>query len=130
MLATITTIVSTVLAVTAFIVGIFQYRRSVHINIFRTYADKYNSIITPEKYEKWYSALRGEQDNWIELTPTMIGYLNLIWEEYFLVSTRIMPRRLWQLWLPEIERVFATEFAKTTMVKYEFHFPTDLGAGS
>jgi len=130
MLATITTIVSTVLAVTAFIVGIFQYRRSVHINIFRTYADKYNSIITADKYQEWQYALAGKQDNWAELTPMMIQYLNLIWEENFLFSTGKMPRNLWLLWLPEIKQVFATEFAKTTILKYGFHFPKDLGPSS
>lgn len=126
MLTTITTIVSATIAVAAFLVGIFQYRRSVHIDIFRKYADKYNSIITSDKYDKWQSALAGKKDDWAELTPIMIQYLNLIWEEFFLLQTGIMPRGLWRLWLPEIERVLATDFAKMTIAKYEFHFPKSL----
>lgn len=126
MLTTITTIVSTVFALATFGFGIFQYRRSVHINIFRTYVDKYNSIISPEKYDMWQSVLAGKQDNWTELTPTMIQYLNLIWEEYFLAEAKLIPRHLWRLWLPEVKRVLSTEFAKTIIAKYEFHFPTNL----
>ncbi len=130
MLITITTIISTSIAVAAFVVGIFQYRRFVHIDIFRKYADKYNSIITPDIYDKWQSALAGNQDCWAELTPVMIQYLNLIWEEFFLLQGRIMPRHLWQLWLPEIQRVVRTDFAKQTIAKYDFHFPNDLTGGA
>ncbi len=123
---TITTLISTIIAVAAFVVGMLQYRRSVHIDIFRKYADKYNSIIIADKYDNWQAALTGDKDTWAELTPTMIQYLNLIWEEFFLLQSRIMPRYLWRLWLPEIKSVLATEFAKETIAKYDFHFPTDL----
>jgi len=68
----------------------------------------------------------------------MIQYLNLIWEEQFLVKWskiplvkwRMIPRHLWLLWLPEIKIVFASEFAKKTIAKYDFHFPPDFTDGS
>jgi hypothetical protein len=126
LITTIATIITTIIALAAFVAGICQYRRSVNIKIFRTYADKYNEIITAEKYDKWQAALAGEKDDWAELTPTMIEYLNLIWEEFFLHKIGIMPWNLWRLWLPEIKSVLATEFAKETIDKYEFHFPNDL----
>ena len=56
----------------------------------------------------------------------MIKYLNLIWEEFYLYDSGIMPRYLWRLWLPEIKSTLATEFAIETIDKYEFHFPDDL----
>ena len=84
MFTTIVTVVATIITVLTFFVGVYQYRRSVHMNIFRTYADKYNSIITPEIYDKWQSAIHGDKKHWDELTPHMIQYLNLIWEEFFL----------------------------------------------
>ena len=62
MVATITAVIGTTIAVITFIVGVFQYRRTVHMNIFRTYADKYNSIVTADIYDKWQSALNGTQD--------------------------------------------------------------------
>src|SRR5437867_1043216 len=123
MLTIITGVLSAVVAVAAFSFGIYQYRRSVHINIFRTYADKYNSIITPEKYEKWQAALSGKQEHWPELTPAMIQYLNLVWEECFLLEKKILPRYLWRHWLPEIRQIMSTEFARSTMEKYYFHYP-------
>ena len=120
-LTTIASLIGTIIAVTAFVVGIWQYRRSVNIEIFRTYADKYNEIITAENYDNWQAALAGEKDFWAELTPTIIKYLNLIWEEFYLYDSGIMPPYLWRLWLPEIKNTLATEFAIETIDKYEFH---------
>ncbi len=125
MAATITAIIGTIISVVTFMVGVFQYRRTVHMNIFRTYADKYNSIVTAGIYDKWQSALNGAEDHWEELTPCMVQYLNVIWEEFFLFRSHVIPRYLWQLWLPEIKRVLSTDFAKQTMAKYDFHFPKD-----
>lgn len=102
---------------------VWEYRRKLHLEIFRTYADKYNSILTPEIYGKWQAALKGDQQHWTELNFTMIKYLNLIWEEFYLSRERVIPRRLWRIWLPEIDRVLATEFAKTMMKANDFHFP-------
>ena len=128
-LATISTILGTIIAVATFWYGYWQYKRSVNIEIFRTYADKYNEIITAEIYDKWETALSGEKDDWKELTPTMIKYLNLIWEEFYLHESKMMPQYLWRLWLPEIKRILATEFARETIAKYRFHFPDDLTGG-
>ena len=61
-LSTITTILGTIIAVATFWYGYWQYKRSVNIEIFRTYADKYNEIIIAEKYDKWEAALSGEKD--------------------------------------------------------------------
>lgn len=126
MFTTITTVIATLIAVSTFFVGVYQYRRSVHMNIFRTYADKYNSIVTPDIYDKWQSAIGGDQEHWNELNSQMVQYLNLIWEEFFLFKSRVIPGKLWRLWLPEIQKVLATDFAQKTMEKYHFHFPEDI----
>jgi hypothetical protein len=36
------------------------------------YADRYNAILTPDIYEKWVGAIKGDRDHWIELNSTMI----------------------------------------------------------
>jgi len=128
-ITTITTIVGSVVAVATFVNAVWQYRRKVHLEIFRTYADRYNAILTPDIYEKWICALKGHRDNWNELNPTMIRYLNLIWEECYLSRDGVIPGRLWQLWLPEIRRVLSSEFAKSVLSTHDFHFPTELTSG-
>lgn len=96
MIITITAVLGTFISVTSVVVGIYLYRRTVYMNIFRTYADKYNSIIIPEIYDKWKAALNSNK-HWDELTPHMIQYLNLVWEEYYLFRTGVIPKRLWRL---------------------------------
>jgi hypothetical protein len=46
--------------------------------------NKYNAIFPPDVYGKWVRALNGDRELWVELNPTMIQYLNLVWEESYL----------------------------------------------
>ena len=100
----------------------YQYRRTVHRDIFRVYADKYNSILDPEIYPQWQKALTGDETHWERLTPVMIAYLNLIWEECYLANDGVIPKRLWELWRPEIQRVLCSNFAKQVMSTSGFTF--------
>ena len=106
--------------------AVYQYRRTVHRDIFRVYADKYDSILQPEIYPLWQKALAGDDTHWERLTPVMIAYLNLIWEECYLAGDRVIPRRLWDLWRPEIRKVLSSDFAKQIMNTCDFHFPENL----
>ncbi len=122
--------VSAAVAATSVAIGVWQYRRTVHRDIFRVYADKYNTILQPAIYDDWQAALHGDSTKWQSLTPTMVAYLNLIWEECFLARERVIPRSLWRLWAPEIRRVFCSQFAQDVISRYEFHFPENLTCGS
>ena len=125
-LTTVTTIVATIIAVASFASGVSQYRRKIHLEIFRAYADRYNSIVSPDLYERWQLALNGEREHWPELTETMVKYLNLTWEEFYLSRDGLIPRKLWKLWLPEIQRVLNSDFAKSVIERYDFHFTDDI----
>jgi hypothetical protein len=125
----VTTIVASMVAVGTLVNAVWQYRRKVHLEIFRTYADKYNAILPPDVYEKWVCALQGDRELWEELKPTMIRYLNLIWEESYLSQDGAIPKRLWRIWLPEIRQVLSTDFAKHAATTYGFHFPIELPSG-
>jgi hypothetical protein len=126
MLTTLTTIVSSIVAVGAFIFGVYQYRRNLQLSAFRVYADKYNSILKPDIYEKWSSALHGHKENWEELAPTMIAYLNLVWEEMYLVEHGVISKVLWRIWEPEIQEIINTPFASHVIEKYHYQLPRDL----
>jgi hypothetical protein len=117
------------IAVTSIAIGVYQYRRTVHRDIFRVYADKYNSILQPEIYPLWQKALAGDRTHWERLTPVMLAYLNLIWEECYLVSDGVIPNRLWDFWRPEIQKVLSTDFARHVIKNCDFHFPEDLTRG-
>jgi hypothetical protein len=125
-LATVATITGSAVAVTTLVNGVWEYRRKTHLEIFRTYTDRYNAIVTPDIYSKWQKALNDNREHWAELTPSMVKYLNLVWEEFYLSRAGVIPRRLWRLWLPEIRQVLASDFAKSTMTNSNFHFPPEL----
>src|ERR1700736_6168784 len=115
---------------TSLAIAVYLYRRTVHRDIFRVYADKYDSILQPEIYPLWREALSGDDKHWERLTPVMIAYLNLVWEECHLVTDGVIPNRLWDLWRPEVQRVLSTEFARQIIKDCDFHFPKDLTCGS
>ena len=106
--------------------AVWQYRRKVHLEVFRTYADKYNAILPAENYEKWVRAIGGERGLWSELNPTMIRYLNLVWEEAYLSRDHAIPGKLWQIWLPEIKQVLSSDFAQCAAKTCGFHFPIEI----
>ena len=122
----VTSVVGAVVAVATLVNAVRQYRRKVHLDIFREYVERYNRIVTPDMYQRWHEALTGNREEWAAVTPTMLQYLNLVWEEYVLSRNGVIPRRLWRLWRPEIELVLASEFAKATMDAHGFHFPNEL----
>jgi hypothetical protein len=125
-LASITTIVGAAVGLATLANTAWQYRRKVQLEIFRTYADRYNAIIPPEIYAKWDAAIKGEQQYWTDLEPTMIKYLNLILEETFLLKEGVINRRLWRLWLPDICRVVSSDFANTVGKANTFDFLRDV----
>ena len=43
----VTSMVGTVIGVGTLATGVWQYRRKIHLEIFRTYADRYNAIHFP-----------------------------------------------------------------------------------
>lgn len=122
-------IIGTAVGVGSLASAVWQYRRTVHRDIFRVYADKYNTVLRPEIYGEWQTALRGDSTKWEMLTPTMIAYLNLVWEEYYLADDHVIPFSLWKIWLPEIQQVLCSAFAKEVIRKYDFHFPEELTCG-
>ena len=92
----------------AFVFSVFQYYKTTQLQNFRTYADKYNSIIPPESYDLWKKAIDGDKSLWNELTPQMISYLNLIWEEYHLYNKHSLSKSLWSVWEGEVKVVLSS----------------------
>jgi hypothetical protein len=122
----LTAMVGSVIGVGTLANAVWQYRRKVHLEIFRTYADRYNAILPPDVYGKWVRAVSGDRELWAELNPIMIQYLNLVWEESYLAQDGAIPGRLWRIWLPEITAVLSSDFARNAANTYGFHFPVAL----
>jgi hypothetical protein len=110
-------------AIISIIAGVYQFARSNRLSIFSKYCDKYNQIVKPEIYEDWVKALKGDKDLQIKLEPQMIAYLNLVWEELFLLEDKLISKKLWNHWNREIKETLSSSFAQDVMNKYDYHFP-------
>jgi hypothetical protein len=56
----------------------------------------------------------------------MIAYLNLIWEEMYLVENGVISKVLWGIWKQDIREIINTDFAKHIIKQCDYHFPRDL----
>lgn len=102
----------------------WTYINNKRLEIFQEYIDKYNAIITPQDLKWWIMALQGEsipEDKVDQYEVKMIEYLNLVWEEYHLMSRKLISKKLWQAWEPNIKQVLSSEFAQEVIKKYDFY---------
>jgi len=102
-------------------VSVGQYVKSKQIEIFSTYVEKYNAIVKPEIYDKWYEAVfRDNEEYWEELKPVMIAYLNLVWEEVHLREKDLISSQTWKIWKKEILRIIRSRFAREILGRYKY----------
>lgn len=106
--------------------GVWQYYHSQSLDVFHRYCDRYNKIVTPEVMEDWCNALQDWPPNDAEkrkqLELTMLAYLNLVWEEFYLRQKRMIPVKLWDAWRSGIDETIQSDFAKSVLKKYREHF--------
>jgi hypothetical protein len=95
------------------------------LELFQSYVEKYKEIVPSHELKWWLSALKGDslpQEKMEECEIKMVDYLNLVWEEYHLLNQKLISKKLWNVWKPNIIEVVETEFAKKVMKKYDFEF--------
>lgn len=124
LITSITTVLGSIIAIATFWSGVHQYRQKLQLETFRLYSDKYNEIITPNIAIKWQYAIRSTDPDgtWHELEPVMIKYLNLTWEEMYLVKKGIIDKKLWQIWKSEIDQVLRSAFAQSIINHCHYTF--------
>ena len=103
----------------------YTYINGKRLEIFQSYIEKHNKIVPSHDLKWWLSALKGEalpSEKIEEFEIKMVEYLNLVWEEYHLVSQKLISKKLWKVWKPNIIEVIETKFAREVMKKYDFEF--------
>lgn len=106
----------------------WTYVNGKRLELFQTYIDKFNAIITPEDMLWWAQAMNSEElasKNVQEYEMKMLRYLNLVWEEHFLYTEGMISKKLWRLWEPNICFVLKTQFCRQVFDKYESSFGPD-----
>lgn len=101
-------------SVTTLVFAYLQYRTKIQLEIFDKYTNRYNQIVTSEMVDCWRNVINGkgtDAEN-ASMKLTMIKYLNLVWEEYYLYDSGLIPKKLWKIWEPEIKQIFELDFTK------------------
>lgn len=115
----------------AFFWGVWQYFHSKSLDVFDRYCEKYNNIVTPDIIEDWQKALSlwplpvdspGDRATAQRLEQTMVAYLNLVWEEFYLHDEKLIRKGTWKAWRSGIDETINTKFAKSILKKYRRHF--------
>lgn len=105
----------------------WTYIQNKRFEIFQIYSEKYNAIISPEDIEWWTQVLNNNhvpKDKSCEYK--MLQYFNLASEEYYLYKTKMIGKKLWEIWKPNIEGILNTEFAHRVRDKYQIQIPKEL----
>jgi hypothetical protein len=105
----------------------WTYMQNKRFEIFQIYSKKYNAIILPEDIEWWTQTLNNNhipEDKYCEYK--MLEYFNLASEEYYLFKTKMIGKKLWKVWKPNIKRILKSEFAHLVRDKYQIKLPKEL----
>ncbi|TBR41204.1 hypothetical protein CBF23_010315 [Marinomonas agarivorans] len=103
----------------------WTYVNGKRLELFQTYIDKFNDIITPEDMPWWTKSMSNEpldSENIQDYEMKMLRYLNLVWEEHFLYTEGMISKKLWRLWEPNICFALKTDFCRQVFDKYETSF--------
>ncbi|HEU0077543.1 MAG TPA: hypothetical protein VFQ76_07845, partial [Longimicrobiaceae bacterium] len=107
MAAEIATCVAGLVAVFGIPFGILIYRRQMNAQLFITFTQRYEEIMSnfPDDGYKTRFCLVGElPPPSAALTTSVLRYLNLCSEEFYLWKNRLIDGKLWRIWQTELER--------------------------
>lgn len=111
----IATVVTIIVAATTIYVSAQMSRRQMNVQVFTTYADRYESIMNDFPDD----AFRARFNSAHELPPTseqltlcVLRYLNMSSEEFYLWNSKYIDNKIWQIWEHEIQSVLASPLFK------------------
>lgn len=103
----IATLLSIVIAALGLFVGIHIYNRQMTTQVFLQYTKRYEDIMEsfPKEARKARLDLTGDPPPASEkLTISILRYLNLCSEEYYLYKRGYLNKEIWNIWEEELQR--------------------------
>ena len=116
---------SILLAFFGLVWGIYIYKKQSNIQIFLEYTKRYSEIMDgfPKDariYRVNSSELLPEEST--DLTLSVLKYLNLSSEEFYLMRNHQLSKRIWRIWEDELIRTIKSNLIRRewTKIKHEF----------
>jgi hypothetical protein len=111
MIETTFTVISVLIALGAFIWGIVSYRNQIHAQLFLEFTKRFEEVMQSFPKNAWSARL--DIDGTLptkskELSLSVLRYLNLCGEEYYLYKKGWMNKGIWKIWEAELIRTLQT----------------------
>lgn len=110
-LVQIATVVSIAVGITAFIHGLRVYTRQMNAQVFLQYTERYEEIMKSFPKKAWSARFNSNEalpEPSEELTITVLRYLNLCSEEFYLYRAKYLSGDVWGIWEDELLRTLRT----------------------
>jgi hypothetical protein len=109
------TLLSILFGIAAFFWGINSYKRQMHAQVFIEYTKRFEEIMQSFPRNAWMARLNSESalpEPSDELSISVLKYLNLCSEEYYLCKDGYLSKRIWRIWEAELKRTLQTPLFK------------------
>ncbi|MBC7876958.1 MAG: hypothetical protein H7Y59_07280 [Anaerolineales bacterium] len=104
---TIFNIIPSLIAALAFIWGVFSYRNQMHAQLFMEFTKRFEEVMQSFPKNAWSARFDIDGKSPAkskELSLSVLRYLNLSSEEYYLQKNRWLPKEVWKIWEGELIR--------------------------
>ena len=112
---TILTVVSILVAVAAFLGGLIwsvkSFRNQMSAQLFLEFTKRFEDLMESFPKNAWSARLNSEgvpPRKSKELSLSVLRYLNLCSEEYYLYKKGLLDKRIWKIWEKELARTLQT----------------------
>ena len=111
MTETIITSITALIALVAFIWGVISYRNQMNAQLFLEFTKRFEEVMQSFPKNAWTTRLDLDGKSPIkskELSLSVLRYLNLCGEEYYLYKKGWLNKGIWKIWEAELIRTLQT----------------------
>ncbi len=124
LLVQIGTLLSIVFGVAAFFWGIRSYNRQMNAQVFMEYTKRFDEIMQSFP-SGWAGRLGSDQvppEPSNAVSTSVLRYLNLCSEEYYLLKSGYLSKKVWGIWEAELKRALRTPLLRREWQKLSREF--------
>jgi len=100
-----------IIGVVTFVWGVTSYKNQMNAQLFLEFTRRFEEVMQSFPQNAWAARVNSVESlpqESEELTLSVLRYLNLCGEEYYLYKKGWLDRRMWDLWKGELERTMRT----------------------
>jgi len=123
----IVTYIGIIIGVVTFVWGVTSYKNQMNAQLFLEFTRRFEEVMQSFPKSAWSARVNSEEtlpEESEELSLSVLRYLNLCGEEYYLYKKGWLDKRMWSLWKGELERTMRTPLFVREWKKLSREFDT------